>query len=171
MVALAGPIMNVVLAAIIATIIWQVGLAVPVNPPVIGWVEPGSREEQLGIRPGDRIVKINGQEVKNWFNIQRLVALSLDTSINVDIDQHGMEKEFLLEGEFNRDFGLKTIHLYPEGRPFAKNVLPGSPAEAAGVLPGDEFLAVDGVPVSTRQELIDLITKKPGLPVPLKMMR
>ena len=104
MVALAGPIMNVVLAAIIATIIWQVGLAVPVNPPVIGFVEPGSREEQLGIHPGDRIVKVNGQEVKNWFNIQRLVALSLESSINVVIDQHGVQKDFLLESELNQRF-------------------------------------------------------------------
>jgi regulator of sigma E protease len=100
-----------------------------------------------------------------------LVALSLDSSINVAIDQRGVEKDFLLEAEFNRDFGLKAINLYPEGRPFAKNVLADSPAEAAGVLPGDEFLAADGVPVSTRQELIDLITKKPDQPVPLKIMR
>jgi regulator of sigma E protease len=171
MVALAGPIMNVVLAAIIATIIWQVGLAVPVNPPVIGLVEPGSREEQLGIRPGDRIVKVNGQEVKNWFNIQRLVALSLESSINVVIDQHGVQKEFLLETEFNKDFGLKTIDLYPEGRPFAKSIVASSPAEAAGVLAGDEFLAIDEVPISTQQELIGFISKKPGQPVRLKIMR
>jgi regulator of sigma E protease len=171
MVALAGPIMNVVLAGIIACIIWRVGLAVPVNPPVVGWVEPGSREEQLGIRPGDRIVKVNGQEVKNWFNIQRVVALSLDSTISVVVDQHGVEKEFLLESEFNRDFGLKTIDLYPEGRPFAKSVLPDSRAETAGVLPGDEFLAVDEVPISTRQELIDFISKKPEQPVRLKIMR
>lgn len=171
LVALAGPAMNVVLAAIIACIIWRVGLAVPVNPPVIGLVETGSREEQLGIRPGDRIVKVDGQEVKNWFNVQRLVVLSLDSTVSVVIDQNGVEKEFLLESEFNRDFGLKTINLYPEGRPFASRVRTQSPAEAAGVLPGDEFLAVDEVPISTRQELIEFISKKPGQPVRLKIMR
>ncbi|MGA2222273.1 MAG: RIP metalloprotease RseP [Verrucomicrobiia bacterium] len=171
LVAFAGPIMNVVLAAIIACIIWRVGLAVAVNPPIVGWVEPGSREEQLGIRAADRIAKVNGQEVKNWFDIQRLVALSLDPSVSVVIEQKGVPKEFLLETEFNHDFGLKTINLYPEGRPFAKMVLPNSPAEAAGVLPGDEFLAVNDVPISTRQELINFISKKPGQPVRLKVMR
>ena len=171
LVAIAGPIMNVVLAAMIACIIWRVGLAVPVNPPIIGLVEPGSREEQLGIHAGDRIVKVNGQDVKSWFNVQRLVALSLDSSVNVVIEQNDGPKEFLLETEVNRDFGVKTLDLYPEGRPFAKNILPDSPAEAAGVLPGDEFLAVDDVPVSTRQELIDFISKKPGEPVRLKLMR
>jgi len=171
LVALAGPIMNVVLAALIATVIWRVGLAVPVNPPVIGVVEPGSREEQLGIRPGDRIVKVNGQEVKNWFNIQRLVALSLESTVDVVIDQHGVEKEFQVETEFNKDFGVKTINLYPEGRPSAKSVLSDSPAEAAGILAGDEFLAVNDVPISTRQELIDYISKKPGQTIRLKIMR
>jgi len=171
MVALAGPIMNVVLAAIIACIIWRVGLAVPVNPPIVGFVEPGSREEQLGIRPGDRIEKINGHAVKNWFDIQRFVALSLEPSVNVVIDQNGVPKDFLLESEINRDFGVKTINLYPEGRPFAESILPKSPAKAAGILPGDEFLAVNGVPISTRQELINYISKKPGEPVKLKLMR
>ena len=66
---------------------------------------------------------------------------------------------------------MKTINLYPEGRPFASQVLANKPAEAAGILPGDEFLAVDDVPISTRQELIDFISKKPGEPVRLKIMR
>jgi len=171
LVALAGPSMNVVLAAIIACIIWQVGLAIPVNPPIVGWVEPGSREEQLGIHAGDRIVKIDGHEAKNWFDIQRLVALSLDSTVPFVIEQHGVAKEFLLETEFNHDFGLKTINLYPEGHPFVKRVIANSPAEAAGVLSGDEFLAVDGVPISTRQELIDFISKKPKQPVDLRIMR
>jgi membrane-associated protease RseP (regulator of RpoE activity) len=35
-VALAGPLMNLVFAFAIASIIWWVGLPVPVSPPIIG---------------------------------------------------------------------------------------------------------------------------------------
>src|SRR5258706_13738141 len=49
LVALAGPVMNFGLAFVLAAIVYWFGLPQPVNPSVIGWVEPGSREEQLGI--------------------------------------------------------------------------------------------------------------------------
>ena len=44
LVAFAGPFMNVVFAFAIAIFIYFVGLPMPVNPPVIGYVEPGSVE-------------------------------------------------------------------------------------------------------------------------------
>ena len=43
LVAVAGPVMNVIFAFVVATIIYFVGLPEPVNPSIIGYVEPGSR--------------------------------------------------------------------------------------------------------------------------------
>ena len=53
--------MNVVFAFAIATVIYFVGLPIPVNPAIIGYVEPGSAEAKLGIQEGDRIVSVNGE--------------------------------------------------------------------------------------------------------------
>ena len=61
LVAFAGPFMNVVFAFAIATVIYFVGLPIPVNPAIIGYVEPGSAEARLGIQEGDRIVSVNGE--------------------------------------------------------------------------------------------------------------
>ena len=44
LVAVAGPAMNMVFAVAIAVVIYLVGLPVPVNPPIVGYVEPGSEE-------------------------------------------------------------------------------------------------------------------------------
>jgi len=171
MVAFAGPIMNMVFAVVLAVIVWQVGLSVPINPSVVGWVEPGSREEQLGIRPGDCIVQVNDREVKTWMDIQRAVAVSREPTVKVVIERDGQRTEYLLETELNKMFGLKTIHLYSEGRPYASRFQPDSPAEHAGMMVGDKFLSIEGVPVSSAQELRELVGKRAGMPTEVKLMR
>lgn len=170
-VAFAGPIMNLLLAVALACIIWQVGLPVPVNPSVVGWVEPGSLEEQLGIQPGDRIVQVNQRPVKTWMEIQRAVAISREPNVSVVIDRKGQHREFVLETEINPLFGVKTLNLYSQGRPFASEILPDSPAERAGMRAGDKFLSVEGVPVSSAQELRELLGKRTDMPTEIKVMR
>ena len=61
--------MNVVFAFAIATAIYFVGLPIPVNPAIIGYVEPNSAEAKLGIQEGDRIVAVNGKPVKTWQDV------------------------------------------------------------------------------------------------------
>src|SRR5664280_2060614 len=58
LVAFSGLFMNVVFAFAIATVIYFVGLPIPVNPAIIGYVEPGSAEAKLGIQECDRIVSV-----------------------------------------------------------------------------------------------------------------
>ena len=61
-----------------------------------------------------------------------------------------------------------------DGRPGATvaEVLPASPAEAAGVEPGDRVLAVDGRPVATEAEMMLLRTRlRPGEPVAYRLAR
>lgn len=171
LVAFAGPIMNFLFAIVLATVLWQVGLAVPVNPSIIGWVDPGSREEQLGIQVGDRITQINDRPIKTWMDIQRAVAVSREPNVRVVIHHQGEQRTFDLETELNETFGVKTINLYPRGRPVAGGFQDNSPAEAAGMKMGDKFLSVQGMPVTTAQELRELIGKRADQPTDVKVMR
>ena len=170
-VALAGPAMNIALAVLLACIVWWIGLAVPINPSVVGYVEPGSREEQLGIRPGDRIVQVNDRAVNTWMDVQRAVAISREPAVKVIVERGDERVEYMLETELHQVLGLKTLNLYSQGRPFARDFQPDSPAEKAGMMRGDKFLSVEGVPVSTAQELREMIGKRTGEPTEVKMMR
>lgn len=170
-VAFAGPVMNLLLAFLLAVIIWVVGLPQPINPPVVGWVEPGSAEEQLGILPGDRILTVNDRPVKNWMDINRIVAISREPDARLLMERKGQRKEYLVPTEMNPLLGIKMIRLYPSGRPFARDVYPDSPAAKAGIRPGDRFLSVDDVPVGSAHELRELIGTRTGQPTTIRVLR
>lgn len=171
LVAFSGPLMNLVFAVLLACLVWWIGLPTPVNPSIVGWVEPGSLEEQLGIRAGDRIVQVGDRPVKTWLEINRAVAVSRESTIEVVIERKGERHTYTLETEISKLLGIKTINLYPQGRPYARQVLAGQPAALAGIRVGDKFLAVDNVPVSSAEELRELIGKRADQPTKVKVLR
>src|SRR5689334_1659253 len=71
-IAFAGPAMNVVLAVGVLTGLFMVKFQKVVDPPVsgvVGYVTPDSAAAKAGIRPGDRIVKIDGKNNPTWEEI------------------------------------------------------------------------------------------------------
>lgn len=171
LVAVAGPIMNLLFAFLIACVLWQVGMPSANNSTVVGWVDPGSSEETVGIHPGDRIVRVDGKDVKKWHEVLAAVATSLEPTIKIEVEREHKQLEFTVETTFQKDFGIKTTGLYPPGRPIAMSIRRGSPAERAGIKPKDEFLAVEGVPVNGRIQLIELVSKRADKPTQLKVLR
>lgn len=171
LVAMAGPVMNILFAILLASLVYWLGLPTPINPSVVGWVEPGSREEQLGIRAGDRVMQINEQPVKTWDEMFMTVALSREPGVRVVIERAGKRQQYLLEAEPNKVLGVKMLNLFPEGRPFAASIISDSPAARAGIEAGDKFLSVEGVPVSTGDQLRDLVGKRANLPTSVRVMR
>ncbi|MEI8064400.1 MAG: RIP metalloprotease RseP, partial [Verrucomicrobiota bacterium] len=171
LVAVAGPFMNLVLAFVIATVLWHIGMPAANRSTVIGWIEPNSHEELAGLRAGDRIIQLNGKEVSKWIDIATGVALSLEPVVNV-VALRGDERiECNLETTYEKEFGIKMTGLYPPGRPVAIRARPGSPADRAGIQSQDEFLAIENIPVYSRAQLIELISKRADKLTRIKLMR
>src|SRR5579859_2958627 len=66
---LAGPFMNFVLAFVVVWGLFMVGVPVPVyfhQPVQVAGVIPKSPAETAGIKPGDKVVAIDGTKVANW---------------------------------------------------------------------------------------------------------
>lgn len=58
----------------------------------------------------------------------------------------------------------------PSGDPVVEEVLPGTPAEKAGLAPGDRILAVDGIPVASAAALSGFIQRRaPGTGMALRV--
>ncbi len=164
LVAVAGPLMNVIFAFLVATVIYVVGLPVLVNPSLVGRVDPESVEGKLGIQEGDRIVAVSGRSVKSWEEINNITVLAPTNVFDVTIERDGTRTDFTLRARVKEDVGLKWLGLDPLEHPVAGYVEPDMPAAAAGLLAGDQFVSFNGVPVLGRQHLIDLVKKSEGQP-------
>jgi regulator of sigma E protease len=178
LVAVAGPAMNVLFAFFVAGVIYYVGLPVPVNPSVIGYVDPVSPEGQMGIRRGDRIVAVDGKPVKSWEDVTLSTILALTNTLPVTIrheDKAGVEGQtgiYMLKAETNNNLlGVKTFNLDSLDHLIVKEVVAGQPAEAAKIKMDDEVVGFAGVPVSSQQQFITLIQKRGGQPTPIIVKR
>jgi regulator of sigma E protease len=171
LVAFAGPFMNVVFALVIATFIYFAGLPVPVNPPVIGFVEPGSREYKLGIREGDRIVQIEGRKLKSWQDVFEAAALAQTSIVTVVIERDGVRTTYQLPTTTDNPLELKMLNLDSQEHVIVGDVSPKSPAADAELKAGDEIVSFAGVTIFGKQQLIELVGKRGGQPTEIVVMR
>jgi regulator of sigma E protease len=98
---LSGPAANVVAAVLILTCCYMFYGVTDVKP-VVTKVEPHSTAQEVGIRPGDRIVELDGSRVKNWDGFQRqMVDREPGENVSVTVVRDGSRKTF--EGELGTD--------------------------------------------------------------------
>jgi serine protease Do len=72
-----------------------------------------------------------------------------------------------VDGDKAAAFGLKS-----QDGAFVQSVLPGEPADKAGIKPGDTILRVDNIPVKEIRDLIGYVSSRPpGSKVRLDVMR
>lgn len=86
---LGGPGFNYLFAIIVMALIFMFVGTVK-YPPIVGEVVAGGAADQAGIQPEDRILEINGNEIKEFSDISAEVALSLNGIANVVL-QRGEE--------------------------------------------------------------------------------
>ncbi|MDR0713913.1 MAG: RIP metalloprotease RseP [Bacteroidales bacterium] len=125
---------------------------------------------QNGFRNGDKIVAIDGQHYErpsDAFN-----AIIIENAQTVTVERN----DTIIDIRLPADFAQQCVN---ERKVFAEISLPGivekvvagSPAEGAGVQPGDFLKAVNGVPVPFYDHLIREVRKNSGQPVLLTVER
>src|ERR1044071_7904786 len=91
MVALAGPIMNI-LTALAIPFAGALMYGVPATPsPVVYWVQKDGAAAQAGLKPGDRIISFNGTENPTWDVINGDALLSPGHELPVVINRDGQQ--------------------------------------------------------------------------------
>lgn len=86
----AGPAANFVLAWIVlATLFMVVGR--PFTPPEVGNVAPDSAAAAAGLQPGDVFVRVGGEDVSRFEDVQRIVRLNPDRPLPIVIRRNDVE--------------------------------------------------------------------------------
>jgi regulator of sigma E protease len=86
----AGPIANFVLAIALFTVLFT-AIGQQVIPARIAQVEPGSAAERAGIRPGDKLLKADGQNLRGWEDLSNYVVVRNGVPIRFTLERGGRE--------------------------------------------------------------------------------
>lgn len=107
----AGPIFNFLLTILILAGFY-ISMGVPFAEPVVDSVVKDSVAESAGILAGDRILKINGNEVYDFSDISSEVFINLGTPITLNIARQGKNIDIILTPKIIEDsfFGRKAKH-------------------------------------------------------------
>jgi regulator of sigma E protease len=180
-VVIAGPLANLVLAVIVYWFLFLSGETGYV--PVIGEVEAGSIADVAGLEAGQEIVAVDGSATPTWQALSfRLLDRIGDTgSIRFSVkypesemvyDSEGFIEQWLSDAEQPDLFGGLGLMMYtPEVPPVVESVVQDSPAERAGLLPGDEILRADGVEMKLWMDWVKYVRARPGEAIELEYRR
>ena len=172
---LAGPAFNILFAVLLLWgMLWVNG--VTEVRPLVGEVTAGSVAAAAGLRSGDEILAINGAAVAGERDVVfgLLDAMSSRGEAALSVRGSGGElrnaKLRVPDAEQRRRLtepaelfrGLGFQFWTPPLPAVLGQVMPDGPAARAGLVAGDEIVAIDGEPVHDFREIVALISAHPG---------
>ncbi len=84
----AGPASNFILAVLVFAALFTF-IGRPHILPVAETVIAGSAAEEAGIKPGDRIVSVDGRQIETFMDLQSIVMLAADETLTMVVDRNG----------------------------------------------------------------------------------
>jgi regulator of sigma E protease len=149
-IASAGAASNVLVAIILLTTVFYFGdrkAAYLSRPADIGWVEEGSAAAQADIKAGDRITRIAGLRNPAWTDVQRVLGTSGNLPVDAVVLRNGRELDRTIRQRTDEWWRTRSAGWHPFMRVRIQNVVPGLPADRAGLKSGDDIVSVNGEPV------------------------
>ncbi len=175
----AGAVFNVVLAVAIMTVVFATfGRDEVVRPeafPTVADVIAASPAATAGLRAGDKVVRIGGQDARDQQTQVNEIVLAPEQKKAVEIERDGVRSTVWMST--GRDpvyhLGAPGWRLIQEngGPPEIEMVLGGSPADQAGLQEGDKVVGIDGRAPQGEMELRALLEKSAGREVRLTVLR
>lgn len=131
----AGPLMNLLIAIVILAG-FNYAYGQMQVPPVVAGVQQGSAAEQAGIRPGDRVIAVNGQQIESFVEIRNLIAPHPDEPVHLVLERDGapLDIRFIVPSLLERDrFGNESrIGRLGIAPPQTFEVIPLGPLQSVG---------------------------------------
>jgi len=165
---IAGVVMNILLALVVATVIVFRQGQTTIKSTVVGNVLPIASAPQLAeLRTRDTIRAVNGQPVQDWNSVDRAIMSSSNQlrfttqrgDVTVPIGSNTATAEQVLE----------AVSYYVPG--VIDSIIPGEPAARAGLQAGDSILSVNGKPVVDWTDMVNEVAPSPGKPVTFVVSR
>ena len=176
---LAGPVANFLLAILLYTLIFIIG----VNgiKPIVGSVTDSGFFDQAGLQAGDELLSINNaltpsiSEFSNQFiqtnDSQPLIIQARSKLSNLKTSTLSLPGDFLANPEQGLDQYLGFKFSTPKLPAIIDQVVVNSAASKAGLRSQDEVLSTNGQIISTWQDFVIVIQARPIKPIKLLIRR
>ena len=119
LIVLAGPLANFLLAIFIFAAFYT-AYGKPETPAVVGSVRTGSAAEQAGLREGDRIISVAGQQTAYFQDIQRVASIRPHGQVEIRFERGGKVGDVRATlgveeraDEFGQKYMVGLLGIYP----------------------------------------------------------
>ena len=173
----AGPLANFLLAIVVLAGLYMHG----VQEPTTRLRAPAEQAAawQAGVRGGERVTSVNGEAVAMWTELRvALVKAALDRrDVELGVERDGARAVLVVPRAALAQVGAdedvpSKLGLQPWlPQAVVRKLVDGSPAQRAGLQPGDVVLAVDGQPVRDAIAFIDVVGQSAGKRLLLSVRR
>ena len=169
----AGVIMNILLAI---GIFWGINYVQGdsfMQTTEIGMVINDSPAAKAGLQTGDKILSINNEKIEHWEAIQKAIYFDfIGQDIVMNVERNGIQQTFNISHSNIPDvtessFGIIPIHT----EAIINDVLPGRPAERAGLKPDDVILSLNGQKVFNQEHVVKIVHANASKPVTIEVRR
>jgi regulator of sigma E protease len=176
LIVLAGPAFNLIFPILIYFFVYLGPHQA--TSTLLGSVSPGLPAAEAGIRPGDRVVSVDGVEVRTFNDMSEAFIGRFDRPIPVVVERDGQRQTVQVTPRKHVETSpIDTVERGQIGvgaasRPALVGVPRGSIAEQSGLRTFDRILSVNGVSVQDEARLHQAVNKHPeGTPLKLTVRR
>jgi regulator of sigma E protease len=169
-----GPAMNIGLAVVLLAFVLYQGADVPAYrdmPAVVGSVVAGTPAERAGLKPGDRIVSVDGRATATWDELFMAIGGKARREVTLLVDRQGERLVVPVVPTAEGKYEIGDIGVQPNTHPYVRTVNVGDPAEKAGLKPGDVVLRINAQDISSARQLSEEIGKHAGQPIVVRVAR
>ena len=176
----AGPVANFLLAIFV---FWLINISYGVSgiAPVVNNIKEDSLAETAGLRAGDEILAVDGEETITWqqVTLQLLARLGETGEITLTVDPADSSRARTLQVPINAWMGAETAP-NPVGNlgiiqfeipADIAGIIPGGAAQAADLRIGDEIISVDGRSIRGWTHWVEVIRASPELTLNVVVQR
>lgn len=177
----AGPLFNFLFAIFAYWLVFLIG--VPAVKPVVGQITPASIAAESGLQSGMELKAVSGVQTADWESVNMgLISHIGDRELTltvVPVDGIGIEETMRLDlTNWNFDpekesamSALGFMPYTPEITARLTNVSQDSAGAKAGLQVGDLLVKLDGVDVTSWQQVVEKIQQSPNTPVNITVER
>ncbi|WP_038174015.1 MULTISPECIES: sigma E protease regulator RseP [Vibrio] len=177
----AGPLFNFLFAIFAYWLVFLIG--VPAVKPVVGQITPASIAAESGLQSGMELKAVSGVQTADWESVNMgLISHIGDRELTltvVPVDGIGIEETMRLDlTNWNFDpekesamSALGFMPYTPEITAKLTNVSQDSAGAKAGLQVGDLLVKLDGVDVTSWQQVVEKIQQSPNTPVDITVER